>query len=54
MQEKENEKQTSKKIIALKTTADSEESENDDDEEIALFTRKFKRFIKNRKFQKKG
>ena len=51
---KENEKQTSKKIITLKQTTDSEKSENDDDEEITLFTRKFKRFIKNRKFQKKG
>ena len=54
MQEKENEKQTSKKIIALKTTTGSEESENDNDQEIALLTRKFRIFIKNRKFQKKG
>ena len=53
MQEKENDKQSNKKVIALKKTTDSK-SENENDEEIALLTRRFKRFIRNKKFPKKG
>ena len=53
MREKENEKTLNKKSIALKTTTDSEDSENED-EDIALLTRKFKRFIKCGNFQKKN
>ena len=53
MQEKENDKQPIKKIIALKTTTNSE-IENEDNEEIAFLTRRFKRLIRNKKFPKKG
>ncbi|GAV86718.1 UBN2 domain-containing protein [Cephalotus follicularis] len=47
-EEKEKKK---KKVVALKSSAieDSDDDDDDDDDELALFTRKFKKFLANKK-----
>ena len=53
MKEKElEEKEVSKKKnIALKTSIDLEDSDEEDDEDLALLIRKFKRFMKKGNFK---
>ena len=55
MKEKElKEKDTpKKKTIALKTSTDSDDSDDKEDEDLAFLTRKFKRFMRKEKIQRK-
>ena len=52
IKDKETEKGLNKKNIALNITTDSDEVEEEENEDIALLTRKFKRFIKNGKYKR--
>ncbi|GAV79349.1 zf-CCHC domain-containing protein/UBN2 domain-containing protein [Cephalotus follicularis] len=49
MQKKEDDEEKEENVVALKSIENSNDHDDDDGEELALFTRKFKKFLANKK-----